>query len=76
MPVIIRQRPAARRVRAETRAVAGARSVLRLHSYAPLALSVAASAMRAQGGHAEALAAHGEQLEGPSPKYPDMAFEK
>lgn len=56
--------------------MAGARSVLRLHSYAPLALSVAASAMRAQGGHAEALAAHGEQLEGPSPKYPDMAFEK
>ncbi|MEV6056950.1 tetratricopeptide repeat protein [Streptomyces sp. NPDC052107] len=48
----------------EARAVAEARSVLRLDSYAPLALSVAALAMSAQGRHAEALAAYDDLLPG------------
>lgn len=47
---------------AEARAVAEARSVLRLDSYGPLALSVAALAMSAQGRHAEALATYDELL--------------
>ncbi|MER6566056.1 tetratricopeptide repeat protein [Streptomyces sp. NPDC001093] len=47
---------------AEARAVAEARSALRLDSHALLALSVAALAMCAQGRHAEALAAYDELL--------------
>ncbi|MFE9452191.1 tetratricopeptide repeat protein [Streptomyces sp. NPDC006739] len=43
---------------AEARAVAEARSVLHNDMYAPLALSLAASATGAQGRHAEALAAY------------------
>ncbi|MGW1164438.1 tetratricopeptide repeat protein [Streptomyces sp. NPDC001153] len=47
---------------AEARAVAEARSALRLDSHALLALSVAALAMCAQGRHAEALAVYDELL--------------
>lgn len=47
---------------AEERAVAEARSVLRLDTYAPLAPSVAALAMCAHGHHKEALAAYDELL--------------
>ncbi|MQY34379.1 hypothetical protein SRB17_23470 [Streptomyces sp. RB17] len=47
---------------AEARAVAEARSVLRLDSFAPLALSLSALAMSAQGRHADALATYDELL--------------
>lgn len=47
---------------AEARAVAEARSVLRLDTYAPLALSVAALAIGAQGRNADALALYDELL--------------